>query len=300
MGNATQLHIEIRGDDSLPPVLLIQGLGQQLIDWPEPLIAALAERHRVILCDNRDAGLSPLFGPACDPALRASDFPPAAGPLAGDAPYTLHEMAADVVAVLDRLGIAHAHLIGYSMGGLIAQLVAAQHPARVGSLVSLMSADGAPWIETTPAAWAAMARSITCGGDPDARLGALVEDAAIYRGAALGFDRVAARAHIAAALARSDRPAGILRQALAIRASGDRREALRGIACPALVVHGTADPVIAFAQGRSAARLIPNAGFEALDRAGHDFASEVTQRLCALLPEFLRGSRARSSAPSPA
>ena len=265
---------------------MLQGLGQQLTDWPGELIAALAARHRVILCDNRDAGLSPLVGPAFDPTLTEADFPSADTP-PGDPPYTLHDMAEDSVAVLDRLNVARAHVIGYSMGGMIAQILGARHPARMRGLVSLMSSDGAPWIAATPAALAAMARSVTCCGDPQSRIDGLVEDAAVYRGPHLAFDRADARRHVAAALARADRPAGILRQAMAMRASGDRRDLLRRIACPTLVVHGTDDPVIALEQGRAAAVLIPQARLEILDHAGHDFPPEVTRRLCAMLPHFL-------------
>ena len=98
MDSAVRLHVESRGPADGAPVLLIQGLGQQLIDWPEALVSALAARCRVILCDNRDAGLSPLAGPAADPALRPSDFPTAEEP-AGSAPYMLHDMAADMRAV---------------------------------------------------------------------------------------------------------------------------------------------------------------------------------------------------------
>jgi pimeloyl-ACP methyl ester carboxylesterase len=278
------LHFELRGPENGAPVLLIQGLGQQLIDWPEALVAALARRHRVILCDNRDAGLSPLHGPAFDPALTAADFPTAAA-LSVAAPYTLQDMAEDARRLLDRLAAGRAHVVGYSMGGMIAQILAAHCPERVCSLVSLMSSDGAPWIQAAPAAHAAMARSITF--DSDERVDRLVEDAALYRGPHLAFDRAEAHRHIEASLDRSDRPAGIYRQALAMRGSGDRRALLRDIVCPTLVVHGTDDPVIAFAQGQAAASIIPRARLEQLDRAGHDFAPAVTDRLCRLIPEFL-------------
>lgn len=286
MDSAVRLHVESRGPVDAEPVVLIQGLGQQLIDWPEALVSALAAGHRVILCDNRDSGLSPLAGPASDPALQASDFPSADAPQ-WSAPYTLHDMAADILAVLDRLTIARAHILGYSMGGMIAQIFATRYPARARSLISLMSSDGAPWIAATPLAMAAMARSITCGGDLPARIDMLVEDAALYRGPHLAFDRAEARGHIAAALERSDCPAGIFRQAQAMRGSGDRRALLERIGCPALVVHGSDDPVIAPEQGRAAAARIPRARLEMLDRAGHDFAPEVTASLCRMIPDFL-------------
>ncbi|MDQ7246718.1 alpha/beta fold hydrolase [Dongia sedimenti] len=286
MDSAVRLHVESRGPVAGEPILLIQGLGQQLIDWPEALVAALAARCRVILCDNRDAGLSPLAGPALDPALKPSDFPTADAP-PGTAPYTLHDMAADIRAVLDRLAIEQAHILGYSMGGMIAQIFAARYPARTRSLVSLMSSDGAPWIAATPLALAAMARSITGGGDLAARIDMLAEDAALYRGPHLAFDRAEARSHIAAALDRADRPAGIYRQAQAMRGSGDRRALLERIGCPTLVVHGSDDPVIAPEQGRAAAARIPRARLEMLDRAGHDFAPEVTATLCRVIPDFL-------------
>jgi len=288
MDSAAALHVELRGPDTADAVLLIQGLGQQLIDWPDSFVAALAARTRVILCDNRDCGLSPLCGPAMDPALTESDFPSAES--SGVAPYPLQQMAEDARAVLDRLRIGRAHVIGYSMGGMIAQIFAARYPIRVRSLVSLMSSDGAPWIAASPQALAAMARSITGAGEREARIDRLVEDAALYRGPHLAFDRAETRHHIAAALDRADRPAGIFRQALAMRGSGDRRPLLRRIACPSLIVHGTDDPVIAAEQGRAAAALIPSARLEMLDRAGHDFAPETTRRLCELVPEFLAGA----------
>ncbi|HVZ01049.1 MAG TPA: alpha/beta fold hydrolase [Dongiaceae bacterium] len=287
MNPPARLHVQAVGDGRAPPVLLIQGLGQQLIDWPGELIAALAANRRVILCDNRDAGLSPLFGPAADPALTESDFPESDGSAAAGAPYTLHDMAEDARAVLDRLGIERADVVGYSMGGMIAQILAAEHPARVRRLVSLMSSDGAPAIDATPRAWQAMARSITCRGERERRIDMLTDDAAVYRGPHLAFDRGEVRRHVAAALDRADRPAGILRQALAVGGSGDRRALLPRIACPTLVVHGSDDPVIACAQGRRAAALIPAARLEILDRAGHDFAPPVAQALVALLPDFL-------------
>jgi proline iminopeptidase len=280
------LHIEVRGEAAAEPVILVQGLGQQLIDWPDALVAALAARYRVILCDNRDSGLSPLYGPAADPSLSARDFPSDV-PLAIAPPYTLHDMAEDVRAVLDRLAIETAHVVGYSMGGMIGQILAARYPARVRALVSLMSSDGAPWIAASTPALVAMARSITCNGDRATRLGQLVEDAAIYRGGHLAFDSVEARHHIGAALDRADRPAGIFRQALAMRGSGDRRALLRRIACPTLVVHGSDDPVIAPEQARAGAALIPGAKLTMLDRAGHDFAPEVIDHCCGLVPSFL-------------
>jgi proline iminopeptidase len=286
MRSAAALHIETHGAAGAAPVLLIQGLGQQLIDWPDALVAALAARYRVILCDNRDAGLSPLHGVAADPALEVSDFPTAAA-LPAPAPYTLHEMAEDALSVLDRLEVEKAHVLGYSMGGMIAQILAARYPARIRALVSLMSSDGTPWISATPSALAAMARSITCTGAMGMRIEKLADDAALYRGPYLAFDRAEARRHIGAALHRADRPAGIFRQALAMRGSGDRHAMLRQIACPALVVHGTDDPVIAPEQGRAAAALIPRARLRMLERAGHDFAPEVIRALCRLVPDFL-------------
>jgi proline iminopeptidase len=132
-----------------------------------------------------------------------------------------------------------------------------------------------------------MARSITCGGDLQARVDMLTDDAAIYRGPHFAFDRAETRRHVASALQRADRPAGIYRQAIAVRGSGDRRDLLRRIACPTLVVHGSDDPAIVLAQGRRAAALIPQARLEIIDRAGHDFPPEVTAQLCPLLDAFL-------------
>lgn len=271
-------------------VVLIPGLGMQAVEWPEELLAVLAARFRTVVFDNRDVGLSGRCGPEQDPSLGESDFPDWAPPSLAPA-YRLFDMAEDVVALLDGLGIRAAHIVGYSMGGMIGQILAARFPQRVLTLTSLMSSGGEPWIRMTPAVQAAFARSIVALDDSQRRIDNLVEEMRVFLSPGLAFDPVEARRSADMLLARAYSPAGIWRQARAMRGSGDRTALLGEIRCPTLVVHGACDPCIDIEQGRNAGRLIPNASFVPLAGIGHDLSAPAIAQLAALLPAHMLGGR---------
>ena len=146
---AFSLAHELRpGPKGAEPMILIQGLGMQLTDWPPMFLDAFATRYHLILVDNRDSGLSAQFGPTFEfnADKRACDL---FGPAPELARYTMFDMAADVVSTMNKLAVPAAHFLGFSMGGMIAQIIAADHPTRVLSLISLMSSGGEPWLDCT-------------------------------------------------------------------------------------------------------------------------------------------------------
>jgi pimeloyl-ACP methyl ester carboxylesterase len=270
------------GDPAARPMLLIQGLGAQLIGWPEGFCAALAERgFEVIRYDNRDAGRSTHFRDAPAPDLPAV--------LAGDlssASYTLSDMAADAVGLLDALELETAHLVGASMGGFIAQTVAIEHPDRVRSLTSIMSTTGDRSVgQATPET----VRAVFSGPQVVTRQEAV--DRAVRIFALLGSPGYpTAEAPIADRAGRAfDRgfdPVGVARQAVASVASGDRTELLRRLDLPTLVVHGTGDVMCDVSGGRATAAAIPGAELILIDGMGHDIPRalwpELTGRIADL------------------
>jgi proline iminopeptidase len=281
------LHAIIDGPQTARPVLLLTGLGQQAIDWPDNLIdLLLAQGYRVIRPDHRDAGLSPLCGEAMMAHLTVADFP-TAGALLQPATYRLVDMAQDALALMDRLDIDAAHLIGYSMGGMIAQVLAATAPQRVLSLSSLMSSGGQDWIDCTPFAHATMARSICAVVDDRERVQRYIEDALVFAGPGFPIDRDTLVAHARQSLDRSYRPAGIWRQALAIRDSGDRRSLVEVIAVPTLFVHGDADNCIAASQAMEGHALVKNSRWLTIPGAGHDLHPGVVSLFSATLTQHL-------------
>jgi pimeloyl-ACP methyl ester carboxylesterase len=253
------------------PVILIPGLGMQLVDWPSGLIEALAARYQVVLLDNRDCGRSARFGPRFEKDALARGVRLFAG-CADSASYALADMAGDVISLMDRLDLKACHLIGFSMGGMIAQIVAAAYPERTLSLVSLMSSGGEAWIDCTSEAREAMLRSMAGFTTRDHAIADSVAAARLYGVRAATADGAVLAAAAARSFARAYLPGGVLRQALAMRASGERSAFLKGIRAPTTVIHGRQDVCIAFHQGTRAAELIPGARFVPIDDAGHDVA----------------------------
>lgn len=268
-------------------VLLVMGLGMQLIAWPLDLVNALvAAGYRVVRFDNRDIGLSQHFDALGVPNVLFSAVKARMG-LTVRAPYSLSDMAQDTVGVLDALGIRKAHIVGASMGGMIAQRVALAHPKRTQSLTSIMSTSGArglPQTETRvlralmsrPASLSAQdigdfyVKLLSVIGSPDFK----VPEAEVRARAVLAFQR-------------SYHPQGVARQMLAIMADTTRAKALADVTAPTLVVHGTADVLVPFACGEDTAKRIPDAKFVAIDGMGHDLPPPVVQRLMQhMLPHF--------------
>lgn len=250
------------------PLLLIMGLGAQMIFWDEEFCAQLAARgFRVIRFDNRDIGRSTWLDELGMPAFRTLLWRRYAG-LSVDTPYSLNDMADDAVGLLDGLGIEQAHVVGASMGGMIAQLMAIHHPARVRTLVSIMSTPGnRRYSIAKPEALRAL-----LGKLPATREERIENSVRIHRvlnGGVLPFDADATRERATRAYARGFHPAGFVRQFTAILAAPHRLQELSQLSVPTTVLHGTRDPLVPPGAGAATARAIPNARLQWLADMGH-------------------------------
>ncbi len=288
--NGIEIAYETIGDPSDPPLLLIMGLGMQLIHWDVELCEQLAERgFQVIRYDNRDSGHSTHVQAPVPPLGRAM-----AG-LRIDTPYLLSDMAADAAGLLDALGHERAHVVGASMGGMIAQELAIAHPGRVATLTSIMSNTGARRVSfPKPRAW-----RVLLGRAPRDREGYIAQSVNVFRLiGSPGFptDEERLRAVAAIAYERDRDPRGSGRQLGAILASGDRTGALRGLDVPTVVMHGTSDPLVPYRGGVATARAIPGAELITIPGMGHDLPREVWPRLI----DALSGLRERAATAQPA
>jgi pimeloyl-ACP methyl ester carboxylesterase len=260
------------GQETDETMLLIAGLGTQRIRWTAALCEALAARgFRVICFDNRDTGGSTHFTEHPAPDFNALAVTLMAGQRP-QVPYTLYDMAADAVGVLDALGIEHAHVVGRSMGGMIAQILASEHAERVLSLTSIMSSTGNPWLPAaSPEVMALMMRPAPNPADDEA--GFIAHSLAFARriaGTGFPFDEQAHRALVQEEIRRGHAPGGFARHVAAMAVAGDRRAQLATIKLPALVIHGAEDPLILPACGEDTARSIPGAEFMLIDGMGHE------------------------------
>ncbi len=263
------LEYETFGDPKAQPLLLIMGLGAQMITWDDEFCKQLADRgFHVIRFDNRDVGLSTWMedlGPP-DMASAFSGEPKAA--------YELEEMAADAAELLDSLDIPAAHIVGASMGGFIAQLVAINHPERVLSLTSIMSGPGG----TDMVAPKPEGAAILMVSPPDSRE-ARIEQAMSFRRVLLGtgdpFDEAHERARPTRSVDRSYYPPGVGRQLLAILAAKSRVERLREVKVPTLVVHGVDDVLVPVENARLVSEAVPGARLIEFDGMGHDLPRRV-------------------------
>jgi pimeloyl-ACP methyl ester carboxylesterase len=275
--NGVELACEGFGDPSDKAVLLIAGLGAQMIRWTAPFCLALAARgYHVIRFDNRDAGCSTHIS-----GRTAPDFGElAAALMAGrrpDVPYTLHEMAADAFGLLDALSIDRAHVVGRSMGGMIAQIMAYERPERVASLTSIMSSTGNPSLPSpAPDAMAMMTKPAPDPvSDEAAYLAHSLAFARRIAGSRYPFDEAAARRLIIEETRRAQDRSGIGRQIAAIAVSGDRRKRLATVSAPTLVIHGSEDPLFPPACGEDTAASIPTAEFMLVEGMGHDLPQQL-------------------------
>lgn len=261
--NGINIEYEISGDG--PPLLLVMGLGGQLTDWPSAFVELLSEHFTVIRYDNRDSGLSTWSDAPVPPR---SAFLKAFVTTKGiDAPYRLSDLAADGAGLLNALGIDSAHVVGMSMGGMIAQLMALDHPGRVRSLCSVMSNTGSRSAgRPTAKVMAALARR----QEPDR---AAAVDATVAFFEMIGgpdWDPIEHRERSSASIERAYNPAGIIRQSLAIAVTPDRTERLGTVAAPTLVVHGLDDPLVRPSGGTATAAAIPGSRLLMFPGMGHD------------------------------
>lgn len=265
------LAYETIGSPTDPPLLLVPGYGAQLIAWPRRFSALLAAGGRfVIEYDNRDSGLSSkLDGVAVDMgALGAAAEAGDAARIAALAPYTLSDLAADAAALLDALDLDRAHVLGASMGGMIAQQLAIERPERLLSLTSMMSTTGEP--EVGAPTQEALAALLT----PSPVERAPYIEASSAKGMIWASRRYGDRARLEALAAESwDRsfyPEGVSRQLAAILATGSRAAGLRALTVPTLVIHGLDDTLIAPSGGERTAELVPAARLLLVEDMGHD------------------------------
>jgi pimeloyl-ACP methyl ester carboxylesterase len=269
-----ELHYESFGDPGDPTLVLVNGLGSQCInyavEWCELFVA---EGYRVIRFDNRDTGLSS--------KLEGVD-------------YSLSDMAGDVVAVLDAVGVERAHVMGLSMGGMIAQRLAIDHPERLRTLTSVMSRTGEPgYGESSPEALAVLL------GPPATSREEHVENhvraIGVYGSTPEWIDDEETRARAAAAYDRCDYPEGIARHLRAVGRDGSRDEALRSLAVPTLVLHGSRDSLIDPSGGRHTAEVIPGARYVEIEGMGHDYPRAVWAEWVATWAAFAAAAAAAAA-----
>ena len=263
---SVELYYETMGSPSDPPMLLVMGLGAQMIVWPEGFCQGLAARgYFVIRHDNRDVGLSSATpGPVPD-VMALMGVALAGQPVTGT-PYALSEMAADSMAVLDALGIERSHIMGASMGGMIVQTMAIEHPSRVASMTSIMSTPHVTIGSAEPSAMEALMMAPPTSRNEAIEQG--IKATRLISGPLFDEDNAAASA--GASYDRCFRPAGAAFQMAAIMASPDRTPLLRAVDVPTLVIHGRVDPLITLPGGEATAAAIPGASLLVLDEMGHD------------------------------
>lgn len=267
--NGVELEYETFGRADDPALLLVMGLGAQMILWHEEFCDALAARGlHVVRFDNRDVGRSTWLDEAGAPDVLAA-MAAATQRQPVRSAYLLRDMAADAAGLLDALDIDAAHVAGASMGGMIAQTLAIEHPARVRTLTSIMSTTSHPDLPAaTPEAMAVLLTPA-----PTEREAAIERSVEVWRTiGSPGFpvDENEVRAQAARAFGRGVNPAGVARQLVAILASGHRREALGDVRAPTLVIHGSDDPLIPDAAGRDTAASVPGAELLLIEGMGHD------------------------------
>ncbi|MBP6688664.1 MAG: alpha/beta fold hydrolase [Hyphomonadaceae bacterium] len=268
--NGINIEYEVHGADNGEPLLMIMGLGSQMTRWPPAFYEKLvAKGFRVIRFDNRDVGLSQKFSGAPSVESVVGALIQGQKP---DIPYTLDDMAADAVGVLDHLGIKRAHVCGASMGGMIGQLVAADYPERVLSFTAVFTTTGNPALP--PSTPEAMAVLTTRAPDPKKDLEAYLDQAVINQrtigSPGFPFDEKIMRERLRSDVLRCYEPAGVARQLAAVIANGDRRPKLGKIKAPTVVLHGDSDPLVNVEGGKDLAANVPGAELRIVAGMGHD------------------------------
>ena len=275
--NGIDLCYQSLGDPQAPLILLVMGLGMQLIAWPDAFCAGLVGHgFRVIRFDNRDAGHSTHITWGQRPRIPLAIARSVLG-LPVRSPYLISDMAADTIGLLDALQIVRAHVVGASMGGMIAQCMAARHPQRLLSLTSIMSGSG--YWRNSCGKPDALRQLLRRPPEPPDDLQSQVEYrlrvASVIASPGFPHDQGELRRQLERTVRRAHYPRGQLQQLLAIVASGDRRCELAKICTPTLVIHGADDPLLPVAAGRETARHIPGARLQIIQGMGHDLPPGV-------------------------
>jgi pimeloyl-ACP methyl ester carboxylesterase len=292
--NGIELEYDTFGDPNDPALVLIMGLGAQMILWEDEFCQQLAASgFFVVRFDNRDIGRSTQLDALGVPNVMAALQAAMTGQPV-EAPYTLAEMADDTVLLMTALGIARAHVVGASMGGMIAQTVAIRHPERCLSMTSIMSTTGDP---TLPQA-TAEAMTVLLTPPPADREGNVARAIAAWKvigSPGYPFDEPRMRDLFGRAFDRGYNPAGVARQMAAILASGDRTAALRAVTVPALVIHGDADPLVRVEAGRATAAAIAGATLVEIAGMGHDLPVGTWREIIAAIATVAARAGARAA-----
>jgi pimeloyl-ACP methyl ester carboxylesterase len=290
--NGLSFDYAVAGAPDAPPVLLIMGLGMPALLWPPEIVDTLvAQGFRVITFDNRDCGASsrlahlpvPNVPKAMTRALMRRKV---------SAPYDLTDMALDTACVLDAAGVERAHVVGVSMGGMIAQELAARLPQRVLTLTSIMSSSGNPRPGVALGKVRALRALLRRPPEDTTDIAAIVDHLMFVLGVigSPGYpqDEQVLRSHLERAARRGLYPDGSARQIAAILASGDRRPLLQRIAAPTLVIHGASDPLVRPAAGHDTAQNIPGARLEMIDGMGHDFPPALMAKIALMIAQHCK------------
>jgi proline iminopeptidase len=296
--NGIRIAFDTAGDPKSVPLLLISGLGLQLTAWPDEFVEGLVELgFYVIRFDNRDSGLSTKFEHAGTPSLTLAWLKSLLR-LPLKPPYRLEDMADDAIGVLSALGVARAHIVGMSMGGMVGQLMAAKFPSRVLSLTSIMSSSGRRGLPgPTQAARRALLRRPRGAADIDTAIEYNVQLLQAIGSPSYPTPEKHLRRRVTRALRRNCCPGGVVRQMLAVTACGDRTPQLQTIVAPTLVIHGAADPLVPLACGVDTAQAVPGARLEVIEGMGHDLPAQLLERFLALIDAHAHGKMAPDSTP---
>ena len=286
LGNGIELHVEIGGKESDPVILLIMGLGAQLLFWPDFFCKSLIDQgYRVIRFDNRDIGLSSKIkhkGPRLNTVKLMGRF--ALGLENQGAPYSLYDMADDVALMLDKLNIAHTHVIGASMGGMIAQILAAKYPDKVSKLGLLFTSNNQPLL---PPPFPKQLFSLIGRPASNDEDGIIDHSLKVFKiiGSPGYINQVEAAQTARKLYRRSYYPAGVLQQFLAILCTGSLLKLDKSIQQPTLVLHGSKDRLLPPGHGKAVAKAIPGAKFELIDGMGHDIPPHFIPYLSGLFAD---------------
>jgi pimeloyl-ACP methyl ester carboxylesterase len=287
--NGVQIAYQEVGDSAGEPLFLVMGLGTQMLGWDEEFCEQLADRgFRVVRFDNRDIGHSTMLDAAGVPSRRDLFLGRRAS-----AAYVFSDMAADAIGLMDHLGIEAAHVVGASMGGMIGQTLAIEHPERVRSLVSIMSTTGSRRVGT-PSLKAFGLMLAEAPRTREAYVERIVKTFSVIGSPVYPADPERLREIAGRMYDRSHNPRGILRQMHAITASGDRTPALRRLRLPAAVIHGSRDPLVRPSGGRATARAIPGARLRMIEGMGHD----LPRALWRTFADDIADTAARAPAPA--
>lgn len=287
---ANGIHIEVddQGPANAEPLLLIMGLGMQLTGWPDELVQLLVSRgFRVLRLDNRDVGLSQGFDHLGVPNLGLAALSHLVH-LPVRSPYSMGDMAADALGVLDALGLQRVHVCGASMGGMIAQHLAAKHPDRVKSLTLMMTTTGARRLPQAKWAVQKVLLSRPDGTDPAAVVAHLQKVLRLIGSPSFPAEPERLRQRLLDSVNRAWRPAGTARQLAAVVADGDRSALVARIQSPTCVIHGQADPLVPVAAGHDLGARIPGATVEIVPGMGHDLPVQLLPRFADAIAQVAR------------